>query len=137
MRPVIKYRSGYKYQLAEDYQIMLMYHPDKDIKTEYIEFNDIGVLKIKEGYAWDGPSGPTIDTRNFMRGSLVHDALYQLIREDYLPFKFKEFADKELRRICLADGMSRFRAWYVFKGVKDFADKAAMPSSEKQVLIAP
>jgi hypothetical protein len=40
-----------------------------------------GCGQESKGYAWNGPSGPTLDTRNFMRGSLVHDALYQLMRE--------------------------------------------------------
>ena len=46
--------------------------------------NTKGHLIIKRSYAWDGPSGPTIDTKNFMRGSLVHDALYQLMRHEHL-----------------------------------------------------
>jgi hypothetical protein len=37
---------------------------------------DNGSLLIRSGYAWDGVSGPlTLDTRNVMRASLVHDAL--------------------------------------------------------------
>jgi len=43
-----------------------------------------GGLLIKAGYSWDGPSGSAIDTKNFMQGSLVHDALYQLLRENIL-----------------------------------------------------
>ena len=35
-----------------------------------------GLLIIRPGYAWDGPSGPTFDTPSFMRGSLIHDVLY-------------------------------------------------------------
>ncbi len=30
------------------------------------------------------PNGPTIETKTFMRASLVHDALYQLMREEHL-----------------------------------------------------
>ena len=77
-KPYIKYRSGYKYQLVEEYQVRVSLIPENDIKTDFIELSTEGMLIIKKGYAWDGPSGPTIDTPNFMRGSLVHDALYQL-----------------------------------------------------------
>ena len=72
----ISYKSGYKYQLYEDYAVMIGMIPPDDVVTDYIELNSDGLLTIRKGYAWDGPSGPTIDTLNFMRGSLVHDALY-------------------------------------------------------------
>lgn len=74
MSESIKYRDGYKYQLSEDYQTVIEIKPVEFILTEYIRLDIDGTLSIKEGYAWDGPSGPTVDTKNFMRGSLVHDA---------------------------------------------------------------
>ncbi len=80
-RSQIRYRSGYKYQLVDDYSVKVRVKPDENISTEFIALDKDGVLKMNQGYAWDGPSGPTIDTKNFMRGSLVHDALYQLMRQ--------------------------------------------------------
>ena len=67
----ISYRSGYKYQLTEGYSVDVDVKPDQDIDSEYIRLSTIGLLTIKTGYAWDGPSGPTIDTPSFMRGALV------------------------------------------------------------------
>jgi hypothetical protein len=139
--PQIKYKSGYKYQLVEDHVELLSKEfvggiLDK-VETDYIVLTDDAWLAIKKGYAWDGPSGPTIDTKNFMRGSLVHDALYQLIRSSKLPYDYKILADRELKRICLQDGMSKLRAWYVYIGVKDFGKLACLPSNEKAILIAP
>jgi len=95
--------------------------------TDHIALFETGLLKIAEGYSWDGPSGPTIDTENFQRGSLVHDALYELIREEKVPYYVKSSADMLLRRICRCDGMSRFRSTYVYRAVRDGADWAAMP----------
>jgi hypothetical protein len=124
MEKKIKYRgaNNYKYQLAEDYTILTDLHPKKMImepkKPVFICLDPDGFLTIKAGYAWDGPSGPTIDTKNFMRGSLVHDALYQLIREKRLPADTREYADELLGEICREDGMSAFRAWYVVRAVK-------------------
>ena len=86
-KPYIKYRSGYKYQLVEEYQVKVTALPKNDIKTDFIELSPKGMLIIKEGYAWDGPSGPTIDTPNFMRGSLVHYAIYQLLRSELIDEK--------------------------------------------------
>ena len=76
----MKYRKGYKYQLADDYTIQIDTKPPEEIETQFISLSIDGLLTIKDGYAWDGPSGPTIDTPNFMTPSLVHDAIYQLMR---------------------------------------------------------
>ena len=80
----IKYKAGYKYQLKSNYAVTISIKPPADITTPYITLNAQGMLTLKDGYAWDGPSGPTIDTLTFMRGSLIHDALYQLMREGKL-----------------------------------------------------
>jgi len=55
-----------------------------------------------------------------MRGSLVHDGCYQLMREKLLPARKRRPADELLRLICLEDGMSRVRADYVFHAVRAF-----------------
>lgn len=116
----IKYRDGYKYQLTEGYVDQVSIFPENHIATNFIILSPEGVLIIKNGYAWNGPSGPTFDTKNFMRGSLVHDALYQLFQEGLLSLHWREQADKELVRICRADGMSAIRAWWVYRAVRDF-----------------
>lgn len=122
----LKVPKHWKYLLSEVYWIRLLNTPIDPayISTEFIELcGSTGTkgLKISNMYAWDGPSGPTIDTESFMRGSLVHDALYQLIREGYLDKKvWRPYADKLLRKICLEDGMSKFRAWYVYHSVRWF-----------------
>ena len=119
----------YKYQLVEDYYIKTGITITADVRTLYgwLEFSKEGYLTIKKGYCWDGPSGPTFDTDSFMLGSLVHDAFYQLIREMKLPMSYRIKADRLLRVICLADGMSKARAWWVYWGVRKGGKKAAKP----------
>jgi len=136
-KPYIKYRSGYKYQLVEEYVIDISIAPENNIYTDFIELDVDGKLVIKRGYAWDGPSGPTIDTLNFMRGSLVHDALYQLMRNGLIGQKLRDKADEELKRICLEDGMTRLRAWLVHRGVRLGGGPAASPESLKEIHKAP
>lgn len=133
---MIRYCAGYKYQLAEDYRVVIPITPGGFIRTEYIRLDTDGTLAITEGYAWDGPSGPTIDTKNFMRGSLVHDALYQLMREGHLPQDCRDDADRVLRDICLEDGMSAIRAHWVYIGVRVGGGPAAKPEA-REVLTAP
>lgn len=132
----IYYTSGYKYQLRESYSLftgILGY----SAAVEYLSIYTTGELIIEGGYAWDGPSGPTFDTKTFMRGSLVHDALYQLIREGIIPLEDRVKADDLLRQICKDDGMSPLRAWWVHKGVTMLGKNAALPKNVKVVEGAP
>ena len=84
-------------------------------------------IKFAKEYAWDGPSGPTADTENSMRASLVHDGLYQAMRERKLRLTARGIADKEFRRILKDDGMSFLRRWIWWLGVRCFAKGAARP----------
>jgi hypothetical protein len=134
----ITYRGGYKYQLRYDYAVDTGIRPEKIIKTEYLLLTSEGGLTIRRGYAWDGPSGPTLDSANFMRGSLVHDAFYQLMREGHLDKKTsRKKVDLLLYRMCRDDGMCWLRAQWVYIGVHYFADLAANPSANKPLLQAP
>ena len=72
-----------------------------------------------------------------MRGSLIHDALYQLIREKRLPKDFRIVADIELKKACIADGMSKARAWYVYKSLRLMGGPAADPANKKKLYTAP
>lgn len=89
-------------------------------KTEYIQLWDDGRLILAKGYAWDGPSGPTIDTEDSLRGSAGHDALYQLIGLRAIPADKRMLADMDLRRWCIEDGMPEARADLWFKAVRLF-----------------
>ena len=134
---MILYRSGYRYQLHKTYRAQTELRPDSDIWYEWGSITREGLLEIKEHYAWDGPSGPAMDTRNAMRGSLIHDCLYQLLRLGKLPKSFRAAADREYQRACREDGMSAMRAWVHFTALRKFAAGAADPKSERQVLVAP
>ena len=138
MRKNIRYKGGYKYQLVEPYVDRVPIHPAVNIATLYISLSTEGELEIGLGYAWDGPSGPTIDTKDFMRGSLVHDVLYQLMREGWLSREeWKEPADRLLRKMCIEDGMWRLRAWWVYIAVAKFGRYATFAKSGRKVLVAP
>ena len=158
----VSYRDGYRYQLAEDYYVLVDIFHYQDIETESITLSKHGLLCIKRGWACDGPSGPTkiacdimtilgciplagkifkwhkkkvLDT--IMRGAFIHDALYLLLRQGLLPSVSRLFADKELKKACLKDGMSKLRAWYVYRGVRRFAGYASDPKNRKRTYHAP
>ena len=127
MKLIYRKLKGYEYDLQEEYRQPLTRLHRFTFDSQYLALA-LGVLIIKKGYAWDGPSGPTFDTKNFMRGSLVHDALYQLMREGVISrITYREYADDILKRLCLEDGMSKFRAWYVYKTVRVFGKFTCKP----------
>ena len=111
---------------------IIPYYP---ISTPFINLSVEGWLSIGEGYAWDGMSG-AIDTRNSRLGSLVHDALYQLMRQGHLSFKQRSNIDRIFYQILLAKGMWKWRAWYIYKTVRRVAAFAADPENIKPILTA-
>jgi hypothetical protein len=135
----IKYRElkNYKYELMENFVFKININ-QSDLKEAdlnqfpyvYIKNN---LLKIMRGYCWDGPSGISFDTKNFMRGSLIHDALYQLMRQGILPESYRKYADELLYKICVEDGMSKPRAWYVLKAVRLFGKSSATAVNENEI----
>ncbi len=134
----IAYKGGYKYQLKRTYTVRIPIVPSATIGNKYVSLDTDGILTIQEGYAWDGPSGPMVDIPSSMRGSLVHDALYQLMREGYLDRKvYRQTADRTLRDMCMEDGMWSILAWCVYYGVRGFADPAADPASKRPITYAP
>jgi hypothetical protein len=137
----IKYKKGYKYQLAEDYSIQLELLPEDidlcNLESTYLILTADGILTIKAGYAWDGPSGPTYDTDSFMRGSLVHDALYQLMREEVIPSSYKKYADSLLKTHCLEDRMYSGLANLVYFFISRFGLQYVLPENKHQIIISP
>jgi hypothetical protein len=149
----MKYREGYKYQLWEDESIQTEIF-GLSIKTQFIDLDQDGKLTTKCGYAWDGPSGPTYDSKYCMRGALFHDALYQLIREGRINPRYREYADGVMKRIINEDiekMVSRKNKWLQFPlrkwaqaradlwyhGVRVGAESAVLPENDREVLEAP
>ena len=122
---MIKYRTGKNYELVKEYQLETLIEPEEDAVTDTVELTKEGLLTIKKGFAWDGASGPAFDTRSFMRASLVHDALYYLMRQEVLDRKWRDEADLLMKEICLADGMWKVRAWWCYRAVRRFGESAA------------
>ncbi|MBI3150100.1 MAG: hypothetical protein HYZ17_16470 [Betaproteobacteria bacterium] len=136
----IHYRGGYKYQLRAAYACVLPELADATrapIVTDWIELDPDGTLRLRPGYACDGASGPTYDSKSSMRGAFTHDAGYQLIRMGLLPMSLRPAIDRAFRRICKEDGMWSARAALWYHAVRIFASPAADPARERADLHAP
>lgn len=115
----MKYKSGYKYQLQEteifeikEFENRMAYH------GKFISLEE-GILTLEAGYAFDGPSGPTFDTKSAMRGAAGHDGLYQIIRAGKLSYnQDREIADQYMHLWFVQDGMWEWRAWLWYRGVR-------------------
>lgn len=131
----MNFRKGFKYQKygTETFETDIMGYT---CSTGFMRLQPNGFLTILDGYAWDGPSGLTFDTQSSYVGSLVHDALYELLRKRLLPSFRRVDADRELLKFCLASKMWawRARAWY--KAVRLGAGPAADPKNKKKVFTA-
>lgn len=119
--PAIRFESlaRWKYRLTADLELLCSVRGIA-CRTEYVSLWDDGRLILRRGYAWDGPSGPTVDTLDAMRASAGHDALYQLIGLGVLPVDLRIVADRDLRRWCVEDGMPAVRADAWFFAVRAF-----------------
>tara|TARA_R110001599_G_scaffold90866_1_gene238893 strand:+ start:61 stop:471 length:411 start_codon:yes stop_codon:yes gene_type:complete len=118
----------YKYKLCIEQSAMTNI-TGFEIDHDYFNLDTNGVLVIRHGYCWNGSSGPTWDTASTMRASLFHDALYQMIRERDLSLDSRYLSDKVYYRLCLEDGMWRWRAWCHYRAVRAFGASSARPSS--------
>lgn len=140
MMNTIYYTKGYKYQLTKNHKHRLKNNsliPTSNLETGFISLDTSGLLTVKAGYAWDGPSGPTVDTNSAMRASLLHDVGYQLLRAELLPQKTRESWDLLYEYCCLEDGMNTIRAYLHFKALRLFGKRSALPTSERKTLTAP
>ncbi len=131
----VMYTEGYRYRLYADSVLLL-----PEAFTGYSFDVPWGKLQNRyltqfEGYAWDGASGPTIDGKCSIRGSLGHDGIYQAIRENLLPRTLKDAADQFLYEQCVEDLMPRWRAWLWRRAVKRFGLSATVRN--RNILVAP
>ncbi len=130
MKARYKDASNYKYQLVEDWLTHTGILGAAARIPGFITLAHDGVLTVHRGYAWDGASGPTIDTKSSIRASLAHDAIYQLERAGHLGQEWRDKADEILRDLCIEDGMWEWRANLWLWTVRKFAASSAARRDE-------
>lgn len=131
----LKYRKlkDYKYATAWTSVYSIPEFSGISFRSFYLILED-GQLTIAENYAWDGASGPTWDDKSNMRSSLVHDALYQILRESVLTSderkRLRRIADQVLHDYCVEDGMNKIRAKLWYGLIQTFGSKASRPNDK-------
>jgi hypothetical protein len=122
---MFRYRKlpKWKYRTLEDYKCYVGIMFGNNIDHPYVKISN-GYMVIKEGYAWDGATWFP-DIKSIMRGSLAHDALYQMMRERIIGNDKRKCADSLLRMFCYEDGMYSILCKCVYLGVRLFASYAS------------
>ena len=127
----IKYKEGFRFYLADDFFILIEGLPDVAVLETYKMSLSNGSLRISRGYMWDGPW----KNKKMIRGFLVHEALYQLIRLGYLDYSWRLKANAVLCKILVADGVFRGFAFLIKKFFDVFGSVAS--KSGRKIQIAP
>jgi len=112
-------KKCYKYMLGMDYKDHIAINTIKGIKTDHYRISPKGILLIKKDYSWDGATGVP-DTTSVFRASLVHDCLYQMMRENGLSSQYRKKADQIFYDICRADGLNIIVAGLYYIGIRTF-----------------
>lgn len=101
-----------------------------DTHIEWLTLSPDGLLTVRKHYAWDGVTGFP-DLNVLMRASLVHDALYQLIREGQLGADRRIDADREFQRLAAQDGFVEPLAAVAYAALRLFGGFATKPSPRR------
>ncbi len=134
---MIRYSEGYKYQLEALYACETPVTGTL-IEDDLFTLYESGLLVIRKGFAWDGASGPTFDSKSSMRASLVHDVFCVCMRDGRLSYeKWQDTVNELFRQQCIEDGMWGWRA-NLWHAAVEFAD-AGNPNQgrDRVVLTAP
>lgn len=132
----IKYiKKKTKYRLEEEYSAMTGII-GFEAETPLIKLTLIGKLTVRYGYGFD-PSGPTIDTKSSLRGSLEHDAFFELMRLGFIPLSEMDYINDRLEYVCKQDGMLDFRAEAWDFMLDRLGKSSADPKNKPEILTAP
>ena len=130
----MKYRKGFKYQLAEAEFFQTEFRPAVDLITDFVILRTTGVLELLKGFAWDGMSGPVIDRKTNQKGGAKHDGLYRLMRKGFLDHTLWPIADIECAKQLKLDGAWASTIWIDMKGLAIANGAAANPKNIAKVI---
>jgi len=103
--------------LQTDYVLPLP-HPGRGGEDAWVSLAEQHLL-VRSGFAWDGP-WPLPRLRCLLRASLVHDALYHLMRAGKIPWCSRQFADAVFRKLAVEDGAPPWLAAVCYWAVRGF-----------------
>lgn len=113
------------YHLAGAATVKTEIYPPATVQLDEITLEPNGTLTLNVSFAWNGGSGPALDTPDAMPGYAVHDALYRLIQEGRLDEAWRDQADLEMWKIHKENGVWSWRRAWQYAAVHWFGLEAA------------
>jgi hypothetical protein len=105
----MKYSDGWKYKTEAQERADVPELAKLTLQTGYVDLCD-GVLTVESEYPWDGASFILFywfgTPKKWMVPSLIHDALYQLMRESKLESSYRKTVDGIFYRLLRERGVS-------------------------------
>lgn len=113
------------YQLAAPYHFETRCRPVQMVSMPFISLEPTGQCRLDVGFAFDGASGPVIQTKSILRRAAEHDAKYRLMREGLLDAEANQpIADEEFREGLVLDGTMSTRAEVFYIAVHELGKKS-------------
>lgn len=151
VKAFVGYRAGMKYQQTGDRATQTPWKGVPSFKRRFSRFDgDTGVLYIFDGFAWNGASGPTIDSDSSIWPSGEHDDFYgaiadgwgadqqaSLAAQAWQRWVLRRKVDVFFARRLVECGMSKWRAQAWLWGVRKFGASHAEPEGRDELLTAP
>ena len=108
-----------RYRTTQTIRIYMSDFAGLEYMSDFIEAS-WRILTIRKGFRFDGASGPAIDGVGNMLAALIHDALYQMRHATKLATLSYRKADALYRRISIAQGAGKIRAWTHWGALRGF-----------------
>lgn len=133
----IHYRSGYKYQLTQDWRGLILEFKGFRVSHPFFEVHpEAGQTWIKAGYAWNG-SDIVWDSPWCLLASLFHDLTCQAHNEGLASREFRAAGDLVYKRVCLLHGMPRPLAWLRYRAISRYTEQCEPNPDWRPILIYP
>jgi hypothetical protein len=97
---------GFDYTLVSEIDIKIDIYPKELIKDRYINLCEDGFLLLESGYAWDSFFFGLFDNEKTIPSFAILDALYRLIRYNYLDISMKEQIDRLFYQLLLSKNVN-------------------------------
>lgn len=128
----MKYKSGYRYISQEAVLVDVGSALHAPLSAPFASIA-AETLCVMSKYAWDGASFWPFKLfgtpKSWLTPSLVHDALYQLIRDGLLDRQYREAADRLFHDMLLERGVWRIVAWVAYWAVRVGGNFAVMKTN--------
>lgn len=119
-------------------------YPKKAVRGRFWTLAADGLLIIKSGFVWDGPSGDifglidlTPNEPETMRASLVHDVLARAMTDGKIGYEWISTSNWLLKQMLIEDGFDRGRAQLWYSMLERFWRPYAANKPSRPVLTAP